>query len=327
MWYDIQEDINRGCLFNFITGARGVGKTYSATRYSIDLFLQTKRRLIYIRRYSKEMRKVKNFYSAMIRDNLYPGYEFKSAHGELKINDECAGYCEVLARSLVDKGSIFENPGIIIFDEFLIPKSSYHYLPNEVELFLDLYETVTRMDDVPVVFLSNATSINNPYFNYFNIKMPGKGSQIYRRGEVLWHKIKADEYAAVKKQTRFGKLIAGTRYADYAFDNEFLDDDDNFIANKTAQSEFTMSLVINGIELGVWTDYKNGLIFISNDIDPSLRVSYALSSKDHGPNRMLFGHKKPILINRVIEAFNNGYLYFENTKVKAIAMNAIRQIL
>lgn len=58
----------------------------------------------------------------------------------------------------------------IIFDEFIIDKGVYKYLPNEVEYFLDLYETISRLRDVKDLFLCTITQ-TNPYFIYFDIEL------------------------------------------------------------------------------------------------------------------------------------------------------------
>lgn len=70
------------------------------------------------------------------------------------------------------KSSSYEKVDTIIFDEFLIDKGSYHYLQNEVTQLLDVIETVARLRDIRVIFLGNAISITNPYFNYFNLTLP-----------------------------------------------------------------------------------------------------------------------------------------------------------
>ena len=63
-------------------------------------------------------------------------------------------------------------------DEFLIEKSHFRYLPDEVGAFLNLYETVARPGsghcDVTCFFMANAISWTNPYFLYFDVLKPMK---------------------------------------------------------------------------------------------------------------------------------------------------------
>ena len=43
MWYDISKTLSYNALFNFVIGARGVGKTYAFKRWAIKDFLKNKK--------------------------------------------------------------------------------------------------------------------------------------------------------------------------------------------------------------------------------------------------------------------------------------------
>ena len=47
-----------------------------------------------------------------------------------------------------------------------------YYLKNEVFTFLNLLETIGRMRDIRVFLLANSVTITNPYFLYFDLKLP-----------------------------------------------------------------------------------------------------------------------------------------------------------
>ena len=51
MYWDISRALERGCLFNFIVGARGGGKTYGTKQLGIDNFLRDGSQWAYVRRY------------------------------------------------------------------------------------------------------------------------------------------------------------------------------------------------------------------------------------------------------------------------------------
>ena len=82
------------------------------------------------------------------------------------------GYIGALSTSQRLKSNAYPLVDKIIFDEFLIDKGSLRYINGEVELMLELVETIFRMrdDNNKVIFIANAISIVNPYFTYFNIK-------------------------------------------------------------------------------------------------------------------------------------------------------------
>ena len=180
------------------------------------------------------------------------------------------------------KSSTYDNVDTIIFDEFLIDKGNYHYLQNEVIQLLDVIETVARLRDIRVLFLGNAISITNPYFTFFNLSLPYNSDiKTFKDGVIVVNYIKNLKYREVKKSTRFGQLIDGTEYGKYAIDNEFLRDSKSFIKKKTKNCKFYFILVINGKHYGVWCDYKDGLMFISNDYDPNCPVIFSINPDDH----------------------------------------------
>ena len=74
----------------------------------------------------------------------------------------------------------------------------------------------------------------NPYTLYFNISLP-YGSNIYRRGDILLQLVQDEEFIKERKETRFGKLIAGTEFEEYAIENKFTQDTKTFIQKKTEE--------------------------------------------------------------------------------------------
>ena len=62
MYWDISRPLSYNCLFNFILGARGVGKSYGAKRWAIRDFLKTGKQFVYVRRYKEELKKIDKFF-------------------------------------------------------------------------------------------------------------------------------------------------------------------------------------------------------------------------------------------------------------------------
>ena len=56
MWYDVNKTLSYNCLFNFVVGPRGVGKTYSCKRRVIKDFITKGQQFIYLRRYETEIK-------------------------------------------------------------------------------------------------------------------------------------------------------------------------------------------------------------------------------------------------------------------------------
>ena len=60
----------------------------------------------------------------------------------------------------------------------------------------------------------------------------------------------------LKNSLIFGKLVAGTSYEDYAINNKFILDNDNFIEKRSNTSKFSFSFIYKGNIFGVWVDFK-----------------------------------------------------------------------
>ena len=213
MYYEIGKALSYNCLFNFIVGMRGVGKTYAFKRWAIQDFLKNKNEFIYIRRYKTEVtaQRLKSFFDDIQPE--FPNVAFKVKGNMFYINDEYAGQAQALSTGKILKSIPFPKVSKICFDEFILDKGVYHYLQDEVTNFLELYSTIARLRDVIVFFLSNAYTISNPYFDYFNI-VPPYGNKTIKRinNEILVEVIKNEEYTNAAMKTRFGSIINGTAY-------------------------------------------------------------------------------------------------------------------
>lgn len=321
MYYDIKVLMGHDALFNFVVGSRGVGKTYSSKRMVINNFLKRGEQFIYVRRYKNELKNIKKFFIDVSVE--FPNVKFDVKGRDLYINDKVAGYALPLSTAKIDKGvAAFPDVTTIIFDEFILDKGVYHYIADEVTNFLELYETIARMRRVRVFFLSNAVTIHNPYFLFFNIKIP-RNKEFFRDGSILLHMVNAGEYAIEKKKTEFGRLIANTPYGNYNIDNQFLRDNDNFIERKTPHSAYFFTMVYDGDTFGVWIDYTFGVITVSNDVDNSYPVIYAFTTPDHRENTLLV-NMRDYRIATFKKQFFLGNVRFENPRIKGKVMELVR---
>lgn len=186
------------------------------------------------------------------------------------------------------KSTNFSKVKTIIFDEFIIEEGQKkYYLKNEVFTFLNLIETISRLRDVRIFMLANSASLTNPYFLYFDLQLPYNNDiKIFKEGTILVQYMKNEEYRETKRQTRFGKLVAGTSFEDYAIDNKFLNDNRNFVEKKTGSAKFTFAFIYQNETFGVWNDYQNGKIFVSTDFYKNTPFIFATTLKDHSPNTM-----------------------------------------
>ncbi len=340
IYYDLYKTLTYNALFNFIIGNRGGGKTYGAKLWAIKDFLKKEEEFIYVRRYKTELTTVKNFFADISQE--FPDTEFKVEGSSFFINGKKAGEAMALSTSKIKKSNSYPRVTKIIFDEFIIDKGVYKYLPHEVEYFLDLYETIARMRDVKVFFLANAITQTNPYFIYFDIELPynKKVQTFYNNGQgkfekrknkeypdVLIEMVRNDDFIKEKKKQRFGQLIAGTQYSDYAVENTFLRDSSTFIEKKAERCRYLYSITYLGYVFGVWHDFKNGLLFLSLDTEKDNRINFAFTTDDHKLNTMLISSvSKSASLKQLFDGYKIGYLRFESMDIKNIFHDLIKHI-
>lgn len=329
MYYDLSKILSYNAFLNFLIGERGVGKTYSSSKYVTKRFIEKNEEFCYIRRYKTEITSsVKKFFEPLIANEEFPNHKFEVKGSKFLIDDKVAGYSMTLTTAQNLKSTNFSKVKTIIFDEFIIEDGQHHYLKNEVTNFLGLIETIARMRDIRILMLGNAVSTINPYFLFFNISMPyNTDIKTYKDGLILVQYMKNEEYRKAKRESKFGKLVSGTEYEDYAINNKFQNDDKTFIEKKSGSSKFAFSFLYNDSTFGVWFDFSIGKVYVSNDYLNN-GMNFACTLKNHSPNTMLLSEAKNLYCWKTfIKNYKLGNVYFENIKIKSICNELIKHLI
>lgn len=350
MYYDYQKILSYGGYISFIVGGRGFGKSYGAKKVCIDDYLKNKNQFVYLRRYKTELdTAVPEFFSDLISNDEYPNHVFTvkkskkvstfyvqsksiDENGKEILSDpEIMGYAIPLSTSHVLKSTPFPNVRTIVFDEFLLTKGSYHYLRNEIIMFLDLLETVGRMrDNVRVFMIANATDLYNPYMSYFDLEMPYNSDfKTFKDGLIVVNYIHEDskEYTDKKRQTRLGRLIKGTDYEKYSVDNEWLSRaNKDFVKKKGGDARCRYVFYYDKEKYGLWYDNKERIVYVSKDHDPLAHNEFAFDLMSHTPDTIYRKLRTNLCYIALVTAFENGYLYFENLTIKEKIMNLIEKM-
>lgn len=331
MYYDYHKIISYNALLNFLIGEAGVGKTFGATKFVIDQFLKKDEEFAYIRRYKKELiSAVPKFFDGMKDKNIFPNHSFSTKGRTLFCDEKRCGIGVELSTAQDLKGTEFSKVKNIIFDEFIIEKGQKkYYLQNEVNTFLRLLETLGRMRNIRVFLLGNSADIINPYFLYFDLHLPlNNDIVLFKNNTILLQYMKNEKYREAKRQTRFGTLISGTDYENYAIDNKFINDNRNFVEKKSGSAKFSFAFIFKNEKYGVWFDYNAGKIFVSTDYIKNTPMMFATTLNDHSPNTMfLHSAKKYHCWKSFIDNYNLGNVRFENVKIKNITQELIKNIL
>lgn len=304
-------------LFNFVIGNRGGGKSFAGKRIAINNFLKKGEQFVYVRRYRNEFEFIGTFFSDI--EEFYPEHTFEVRAGKFYCDEEVMGYYIPLSLSSKYKSNSYPNVSFIIFDEFIIDKGRISYLKDEVTVFLDLYETIARMRDVRVLFISNAISSVNPYFLYFKIAI-NRETKFFRSQEIVCEYYKGDEYTNKKKETRFGRLISGTAYGDYAIENEFFKDNKEFIEKSKGNLAPILNIKYARKRFSVWYSKDEGYYYVSETKDtPEGTKTFCFFNEDHMPNVTLINNVRlmPIFLN-IIRAYELSYVRFDSLVSKEI---------
>jgi hypothetical protein len=332
-YYDYRKALSYNCVFNFIVGGRGLGKTYGAKRLGIRNCLNKGEEFIYLRRYKEELKAARDTFFAdieaefpnhdarlfgnkgqvspiLIRDNSESETEWKARNKNRVWTTAC--YFVALSVAQGQKSVAFPKVTLVIFDEFIIERATNSgYLKGEVSALLNFYNTVDRgQDKTRVLLLANSVSIMNPYFAEWEIR-PDKLPELstMKDGFILCHFPDSALFATSIYQTRFGKFIAGTEYADYAIGNQFKDANDTLIEDKTSNAKYKYSLETEAGIFSVWYDMSQSTYFVLSKRPGNERL-LTLVSETMDKNKIRVSFTEPVL-KSLRSAFNRGSVVFD----------------
>lgn len=326
-WYNFDRINSYNSFFHFVLTNRGFGKSYGAKKRCIDRFLKYGEQFIYVRRYKTELKKIYKYFEDI--QDQYKGHEFQVKGRTFYIDGKVCGYAIPLSTSLIEKSNPYPKVCTIIYDEFIIDKGHLRYLENEVEVMLELVSTICRTrDNVRVYFLANNVSEVNPYFTYFNIKLPeGNIIKTFNEGTIVVEKNTDDVFMEQMKATKFGRLVKGTKYGDYSIENKSLRDSDTFIEKLPLKNCTPLSNIIyNSQRVQVWLDRKNNFYYINQKIVFDTET-LSLESDDHSENSIL--NAKTIrfsILDDIIKSFQVGLVRFESQQVKHLMYDIFKKL-
>ena len=325
MYYSRNDLLSYNALFNFVVGERGTGKTYQFKDWAISDFIKNGNQFVYVRRYKTEFKDIGNFFDDIIKK--YPNHKFSIGYGKFFIDNKIAGFYIPLSVAITKKSVAYPNVNKIGFDEFILEKSSLHYLPNEVNAFLGLYETIARdRNNVRCLFMANSVTLINPYFLFFDLQVSKtKRFWTFKNNDLVVELTDLEEFREHKKQTRFAKIIDGTDFSKYSIDGEFVADNYEFIENKTPNSYYLFTMVYKGENIGIWCDSKSGLMFVSNKVDLTYPLKYAITTNDHKPNMIVLSNKySREKIKVLTKMYEYGCLRYESLKLKSMMFDIFK---
>lgn len=320
IFYDPAGILSQRCIFNFIIGNRGGGKTYGWQKRCIKRWLKKRKQFMWVRRYQTELDTLTDFFAAVSVE--FPDHELTVSGDRLLCDGEVCGYLVALSTSAKLKSVPFPDVETIVVDEYIIDKGRLTYLKNEAVVFLELFETVARMrDDVIAVFIGNAISVVNPYFTYFKMT-PLLGQRFTKdmQKSVCIEFYFNEDFIAQKESTRFGRAIKDTDYGVYNMRNQFLRDRDSFIAKRPVAANFKCyQFILDGERFSLWLDRRTQTYYVDKTYENNFGVfrTFVKNVEDLADDEsmVLFRktHRVYKLLTKMVEV---GNIYFCDQEAK-----------
>lgn len=323
-------------MLNFLVGGCGIGKTYGVKKHCLQQFEKKEEQFIFIRRNKTEyLKKVANFFAPYTDDE---DAHFKkdwsvSKDGTFLCKGKVGGYYASLSE-LMAKGDEYPGVANIFFDEFIVHGGYQRYLPDEFNCFLGAIDSICRYKrEVHAYLCANAVSLYNPYFLELGYQYNGKefwapkskdNTGLANDSLVEW--CENGELAHKLSQTRFGRLIKGTKYGDYSLYNKSLRENEDFIKKKTAYCKLLAIFLVNGIEYGIWRDINTGYFYWSNSKGNGCNERYSITDLDKQVGYLsIRALRNTALWMMFVRAFDFGQVYFDDALCKAACFETLRK--
>lgn len=366
IFYNFNRILSYNAGFNFVVGGRGIGKTYGAEDLAIGDALKAPLvdtavgrastvQLVYVRRYREELDIAKvTFFDAIAVEFPHWEFEIKGKYGraaralpehfdtldkkeQAKIMKEREWFIIAhfipLSHAQKYKSGAFPYVKWIIFDEFILEKSLTHYLPDEINIFLNLYNTIARnrkggareSAKMPrVLFLANSVMLDNPYFIGFKID-PDKAvngfltSGHHPVSKLPWvavHFPDSADFESDEFQTRFRSFITQEmpEYADYAVGNQFADNHKLLIEGKDFKADYIFSLETPDGTFSVWNKFLTGTMYVQAKL-PRKQDIYTLIPNKMSESKIFLENNHPVLA-RLRNTWRTGNMRFDSAQTR-----------
>lgn len=277
---------------------RGPGKTYQMCKMLFEKFMDEGKKFVLLTRHKKDLGTIAagcfdgyltdQHPEYSMRETLQMGHTFSRVYADTRVGDEISsvecGYVISLAsvNDIKKVSSLFGDAWCFFFDEFM-PVDD-RFLKNEVDLFLNVYQSIARGEGkaaryMPVFMCSNTISLQNPYFKALNLTSKLQSNTHFYKGEgvVFENCDNVEGLAELHKSSGIEKALK--THLDAKGDNTWINDDNSLVAkpNGWGRARYIATLIYGNEQFGVHEYYQMGYVYLSRKTDHTCPHIYNLT--------------------------------------------------
>lgn len=326
-YWDINHILPYQRPFNFITGPRSIGKTYTTQKWLLKQALDRGRCTGYITRTLMELRSgalAQSWQKVCVKEYPYIDFEFNAEL--ISVGGKPIIYGLPLSQVQKLKKQSFPFIWYFIFDEYQIEEGTGKYWGGytEPDQFINLYHTVDREEQrVKCFFLGNNTSYYNPYHVHPVFGLPSDPA-VFEPNKPWTNKICLYESATVseelqreKDQNPFLKALNGTRYGDYANKGIYRDDSYTNISALDKGARQLATFRVEGETFGLFNNPLTAQFIFSKKYDPSHNWKIGLDKSDIKDGFEPLKPENKFLRDLIRKHYIVGGIAYESMEVKA----------
>ena len=316
------------------TTNRTGGKTTFFGRYVINRFKKRGEKFGLLYRYNYELDDCADKFFKDLSTLFFNGEIMTSkrkANGifhELWLGDEHCGYAiSINSADAIKKYShLFSDITTILFDEF--QTESGRYCSDEVQKFVSIHTSIARGQGkqvrfVPVIMLSNAVTIINPYYVALGISNRLKNDTKFLKGDGYVLEQGFIESASNQQKTSgFNRAFSSQKYVEYSSQNIYLNDSATFIDKPNGKSRYIATLKYEGNNYAIREYSELGIMYCDDKADMSFPTKVTVTTDDHQINYVML-KQNSLFINTLRYFFERGCFRFKDLKCKECILKCL----
>ena len=316
------------------TTNRTGGKTTFFGRYVINRFKKRGEKFGLLYRYNYELDDCADKFFKDLSTLFFNGEIMTSkrkANGifhELWLGDEHCGYAiSINSADAIKKYShLFSDITTILFDEF--QTESGRYCSDEVQKFVSIHTSIARGQGkqvrfVPVIMLSNAVTIINPYYVALGISNRLSNGTKFLKGDGYVLEQGFIESASNQQKTSgFNRAFSSQKYVEYSSQNIYLNDSATFIDKPSGKSRYIATLKYEGNNYAIREYSELGIMYCDDKADMSFPTKVTVTTDDHQINYVML-KQNSLFISTLRYFFERGCFRFKDLKCKECILKCL----